>query len=59
MLIDTMSACTMSPTFLAEQPLALSFWALPTAIAAFFVHGARLLLSDRRKLMTKTGAQAP
>jgi len=31
------------------QPLELSLWAIPTAIAAFVVHGARLILFDRRK----------
>lgn len=30
------------------EPLALSVWAIPTAIAAFLVHGARLLLFDRK-----------
>ncbi|HTW36866.1 MAG TPA: DUF969 domain-containing protein [Rhizomicrobium sp.] len=30
------------------QPLALSLWAIPTAILAFVIHGARLLLLDRR-----------
>ncbi len=30
------------------QPLQLSMWAIPTAIAAFLVHGARLILFDRR-----------
>jgi uncharacterized membrane protein len=30
------------------QPLSLSLWAIPTAIIAFFIHGARLLLLDRR-----------
>jgi uncharacterized membrane protein len=29
------------------EPLQLSFWAIPTAVAAFVVHGARLLLLDR------------
>lgn len=29
-------------------PLALSVWAIPTAIAAFAIHGTRLLLADRR-----------
>ena len=29
-------------------PLQLSVWAIPTAIAAFLIHGARLLLLDRR-----------
>jgi uncharacterized membrane protein len=30
------------------EPLQLSVWAIPTAIAAFVIHGARLLLFDRR-----------
>jgi uncharacterized membrane protein len=30
------------------QPLDLSLWAIPTAIAAFLIHGARLLLLDSR-----------
>ena len=29
-------------------PLELALWAIPSAIAAFVVHGARLLWSDRR-----------
>ncbi len=29
-------------------PLSLSVWAIPTAIAAFVIHGARLLWADRR-----------
>ena len=29
-------------------PLQLSVWAIPSAIAAFLIHGARLLLLDRR-----------
>jgi uncharacterized membrane protein len=28
------------------QPIALSFWAIPTAVAAFAIHGSRLLLLD-------------
>jgi uncharacterized membrane protein len=40
-------------SFLATQgvdlaPLQLSLWAIPTALAALVVHGARLLLLDRR-----------
>ena len=31
------------------EPLQLSVWAIPTAIAAFIVQGARLLRMDRRK----------
>ncbi len=30
------------------QPLQLSLWAIPTAICALLIHGARLLLHDRR-----------
>jgi uncharacterized membrane protein len=32
----------------AVQPLTLSLWAIPTAIVAFLIHGARLLLLDRK-----------
>jgi len=35
-------------------PLELSVWAIPTAIAAFLIHGARLLLLDRRLGRDKT-----
>ncbi len=37
------------------QPLEMSLWAIPTAIAAFIVHGARLLLFDSKRLKTKDG----
>jgi uncharacterized membrane protein len=30
------------------EPQRLALWAIPTAIVAFVVHGARLLLLDRR-----------
>jgi uncharacterized membrane protein len=30
------------------EPLALSMWAFPTAVCALIVHGARLMLLDRR-----------
>ncbi|MFM9827481.1 MAG: DUF969 domain-containing protein [Sphingomonas sp.] len=30
------------------EPFQLAIWAVPTAIAAFVIHGARLLLFDRR-----------
>jgi uncharacterized membrane protein len=30
------------------EPLQLALWAIPTAIAAFLIHGTRLLLLDRR-----------
>jgi uncharacterized membrane protein len=30
------------------DPIRLSLWAIPTALAAFTIHGARLLLFDRR-----------
>lgn len=38
-------------------PLQLSVWAIPTAIAAFLIHGTRLLLLDRR-LRTSVSAAA-
>jgi uncharacterized membrane protein len=31
------------------EPFHLSVWAIPTAIAAFLIHGLRLMLFDRRK----------
>lgn len=31
------------------EPLALSMWAIPTALAASILHGGRLLLLDRRR----------
>ena len=40
------------------QPLAMAAWAIPTAVAASCVHGARLLLFDRRALKTKPKADA-
>lgn len=40
------------------EPLQLSVWAIPTAIAAFLVHGARLLLFDRKLTAPKTEADA-
>ena len=30
------------------EPIHLALWAIPTAVAAFLVHGARLVLLDRR-----------
>jgi uncharacterized membrane protein len=38
-------------------PLALARWAIPTAILAFFVHGARLLLLDRRLRRARSAAR--
>jgi uncharacterized membrane protein len=32
---------------LTVEPSAVAMWAVPTAIAAFLIHGARLLLLDR------------
>lgn len=40
------------------EPLHLSVWAIPTAIAAFFVHGARLLLFDRKLTKSRAGDPA-
>ncbi len=36
----------MEQSGIAVQPFELSMWAIPTAVAAFLVHGARLLLRD-------------
>jgi uncharacterized membrane protein len=33
---------------LKVEPLALSMWAIPTAVAALIIHGGRLLLLDRK-----------
>jgi uncharacterized membrane protein len=38
-------------------PLELSMWAIPTAIAAFVVHGVRLYLFDRTLRARKTEGQ--
>jgi uncharacterized membrane protein len=41
------------------EPLSLSLWAIPTAIIAFIIHGARLLRLDARLArITKRGADA-
>jgi uncharacterized membrane protein len=40
------------------EPLHLSVWAIPTAIAAFVVHGARLLLFDRKLVKSRAGDPA-
>ena len=37
------------------SPLQLAVWAIPTAIAAFLIHGSRLLMFDRR--LAKAGAR--
>jgi uncharacterized membrane protein len=41
------------------QPLQLSLWAIPTAIAALAVHGTRLLLLDRRLQREAERAKEP
>lgn len=38
-------------------PLDLALWAIPTALLAFFVHGARLLLVGRRLKRTRMARQ--
>ena len=45
----------MAQSGIEVQPFALSMWAVPTAIAAFVVHGVRLLLRDARA--KKVGAK--
>ena len=39
---------TLATYGIALAPLQLAVWAIPTAIAAFIVHGARLIMLDRR-----------
>jgi uncharacterized membrane protein len=39
---------TLSTYGIVLAPLELAVWAIPTAIAAFVVHGARLLMLDRK-----------
>jgi uncharacterized membrane protein len=39
------------------QPLELALWAIPTAIAAFIIHGSRLLLLDRA--IARRGRRTP
>jgi uncharacterized membrane protein len=42
----------------AVQPLAISLWAIPTAIVAFVVHSARLALLDARLSRLAAGASS-
>jgi uncharacterized membrane protein len=37
------------------EPAQLALWAVPTALCAFVVHGARLILLDRRVARARTG----
>ena len=39
------------------EPIHLAVWAIPTAVAAFLIHGARLLLLDRRLERELAGAR--
>ncbi len=39
------------------SPLELALWAIPTAIAAFLIHGARLIMLDRRLVRRAPGQQ--
>jgi uncharacterized membrane protein len=39
---------TLATYGMTLSPLELAVWAIPTAIAAFLVHGARLLMLDRK-----------
>jgi uncharacterized membrane protein len=41
------------------QPLQLSIWAIPTALAALVIHGTRLLLMDRRLKAPPTDEAPP
>jgi uncharacterized membrane protein len=48
---------TLSAYGIILAPLELALWAIPTAIAAFIVHGARLLRLDRQLGATRTRAE--
>jgi uncharacterized membrane protein len=50
---------TLSTYDIILAPLELALWAIPTAIAAFLVHGARLLMLDRELGRTGGRAQRP
>ena len=41
------------------SPLELAVWAIPTAIAAFLIHGTRLLLLDRSLSSPRRAVEAP
>ncbi len=43
---------------ISVEPQRIAFWAIPTAIVAFVVHGARLLLLDRRLARKAATARA-
>lgn len=48
----------LSSNGIVVAPLELSMWAIPTAIAAFVIHGARLILFDRT-LRNRGGKEGP
>ena len=48
---------TMATYGILLTPLELALWAIPTAIAAFIIHGSRLLLLDRRLGRSPPGDQ--
>lgn len=41
------------------EPIQLSLWAIPTAVAAFLIHGTRLLLLDRRLARQRAAQPQP
>ncbi|MGH6871957.1 MAG: DUF969 domain-containing protein [Rhizomicrobium sp.] len=43
---------------IVATPLQISLWAIPTAVLAFLIHGARLLLLDRRLRRENQGPSA-
>jgi uncharacterized membrane protein len=48
----------LEASHISVQPLAVSLWAIPTAIVAFVVHSARLALLDRRLSRELAAAEA-
>jgi uncharacterized membrane protein len=45
----------LAQNHLVVQPLRIALWALPTALAAFFIHAARLILLGRRLSASQPG----
>jgi len=50
---------TLATYGIVLAPLELALWAIPTAIAAFLVHGSRLLMLDRSLKSSRPGEDRP
>ena len=49
----------LATNHIAVQPLAISLWAIPTALLAFVIHSVRLALLDLRLAKAPAPAEAP